>query len=137
MAVSDDIELGELLAILAVVGVGGYLIYKYLVSATCIAKVGAIPGVTGATTAQANAATAASGILKPGGQTIWTCGSCFDYVQPCGQTITEARHNFWDYVPIANNFGSGPISYSCIPIACYDFTKSGVCQSAVSRLTGN
>jgi len=119
MAVSDDIELSELLLIIAAFAVGGYLIYKYLSGATCILKPGAIPGVTGATTAQANAATTAGSILKPGGSTIWSSGSDFDYLQPCGQIVTEARHNFLDYVPILNNFGSGPVKYTCVPIQCY------------------
>jgi hypothetical protein len=119
MSVSDDIGMAELLAILAAVGIGGYLIYKYLGSATCIAKVGAIPGVTGATTAQAQSTAVTASKLKPGGSVIWSCGSDYDYAQPCGQIITEVRHNPWDYVPILNNWGSGPLTYTCVPVACY------------------
>jgi hypothetical protein len=123
MAVSDDIELSELLLIFAVIGAGAYLIYKYLNGATCIVKPGTIPGVTGATTAQANAAVNASCKLKAGGKVVWSCGSDFDYLQPCNQIVTEARHNFLDYVPILNNFGSGPVKYTCVPVACYCVAK--------------
>jgi hypothetical protein len=126
-----DIELAEMLAILAALGVGGYLVYKYLKSATCIASVGAIPGVTGATTAQASAANTAAKNIKPGGAVIWSCGSDFDYLQPCKGIVTEARHNFWDYIPIVNNFASGPVTYTDVPISCYCFCKPGINQGAV------
>ena len=120
--VAEDVELAELLAILAAVAVGGYLIYSYLKGATCIAKVGAVPGVTGATKGQATAASDASAIIKPGGAVVWSCGSCYDYLQPCGQTVTEARSNWADKIPIFNNWTT-PVKYSCVPATCYDFSS--------------
>lgn len=137
MAVSDDIELGELLAILAVVGIGGYFVYKYLSSATCILKPGAVPGVTGATTAQAAATTLANCRLKKGGAVVWSCGSDFDYLQPCGQIVTEARHNLLDYVPILNNWGSGPMKYTCVPATCYDFSAPNAMSGLLSVTGGS
>lgn len=132
--VIEDVELAELLAIIAAVGVGGYLIYKFLSSATCIGKVGVIPGVTGATQAQVCAANTANNKLQNGGYVVWSCGSDFDYFQPCGGKITEARHNGWNSIwP----WGTQPVTYTCVPVACYDFTKCGICQSAAARATGN
>lgn len=131
--VLEDVELAELLAILAAVGIGGYLIYKFLDGATCIGKVGAIPGITGATEAQVKAACTANDNLRNGGYVIWSCGSDFDYFQPCGK-ITEARHNGWNSVwP----WGTQPVIYTDVPASCYNFTKSGICQNAAARATGN
>lgn len=129
---ADDLGMAELLAILAAIGVGGYFVYKYFKSATCITKVGAIPGVTGSTASQATAAVTASSTLKQGGKTIWSCGSDFDYLQPCQQIVTEARHSWLDYIPILNNWTGGPVKYTCVPVTCYCFGKTGVCKSAVA-----
>jgi hypothetical protein len=125
MSVADDIELSELLVIVAAVGVGGYLLWKFMSNATCILKPGTIPGVTGATVAQTQAAAAASCRLKPGGSVIWSCGSDLDYMQPCNKIVTEARHNGWDYVPIVNNWTT-PVKYTDVPISCYAVPCGGV-----------
>jgi hypothetical protein len=97
----EDFELGEVLLILGALGVGIYLAYKliagigdYFKNATCIATVGKIPGVTGATAAQANAPQIAASALKAGGSTIWSRGSDYDYAQPCGNVV-QVRHSFW------------------------------------------
>ena len=115
MAVADDIELSELLAILAVVGIGGYFVWKFASSATCILKPGAIPGITGASQSQVQAASTAASVLKSGGAVIKSCGSDFDYLQPCGGIVTEARHNALNYIwPWAQ-----PVTYTCVKSCCY------------------
>lgn len=111
----EDVGMAETLALVAVIGVGGYLIYKYWKGATCITKVGSIPGITGASQSQVCAANVAANKLKPGGATIWSCGSDYDYLQPCGAIVTEARHNPLNYVwP-----WSEPVNYTDVPVSCY------------------
>lgn len=128
--IAADVGMAEMLAIVAVIGVGGYLIYKYWKGATCISKVGAIPGITGASQSQVCAANKAASKLKPGGATVWSCGSDYDYLQPCGAIVTEARHNFLNYVwP-----WSEPVTYTDVPIACY--CKPACLQRAQATVNG-
>lgn len=125
---SDDVGMAELLALVAIFGVGGYFVYKFLKTSTCIASVGAIPGITGATQQQVQAAATAGKTLKPGGATVWSCGSDFDYLQPCGQVVTEARHNWADYIPIWNAIaGTQPVTYTDVPVSCYVPKNSCFC----------
>ncbi len=121
----EDVELGEVLLILAAVGIGGYLVYKfagavadYFQNATDITKVGKIPGITGATEAQVHAAEVAAGTLKQGGSVIWSCGSDFDYVQPCGDVV-QARHTFLGQIT------GTPVTYTTVPAARYVRPKGG------------
>lgn len=128
----EKFELAEMLAILAVLGIGGYFAYKFLKDATCTAKVGAIPGITGASQSQVCAANVAACTLKPGGAIVYQCGSCFDYLQPCGNTVTKARHNPVNYVwP-----WSKPVTYTCVPAACYDFS-SCTAKRGLQAVAGN
>ena len=124
----EDVELGEVLLILAALGIGGYLIYKaagsisdWFSNATCIAKVGKIPGVTGATQQQVDAAKTAVGKLKPGGRQIWSCGSDFDYQQPCG-TVTKARSN---WVNAIFPWGTEPVTYTDVAADSYVVPTTG------------
>lgn len=130
MDVTDDIGLAELLALVAAFAVGGYLIYRFWENATCTAKLGAIPGVTGASQTQVDAAKTAASKLRTGGATIWQCGSDFDYLQPCNAIVTEARHNtvnyFWPW--------SEPVNYTDVPVACY--CKPVCLQKAQAIITG-
>jgi len=112
--------MAEFLAILAVFGVGGYFVYRFFKNSTCIAKVGTIPGITGASQSQVCAANTAASQLKPGGRIVWSCGSDYDYLQPCGGIVTEARHNALNYVwP-----WSQPVNYTDVPVAC---APHGIC----------
>ncbi len=119
--VAEDIELGEVILILAAVGIGGYLVYNgweavkdYFASATDITKVGVIPGITGPSAAQQQATALAAKTLPPGGSIIWSCGSDFDYVKPSGDVI-QARHNVWNYFwP-----WSQPVTYTTVPAGSY------------------
>ena len=133
--IGEDVELGEVLLIVAAVGVGGYLLYKgwqsvqsYFSSATSLASVGAISGITGASQAQTQAAATASSRLQSGGQTIWSDpnSSDFDYLQPGGQTVTEVRHNFWSYL----NPWADPVTYTDVPIAQYNLPSGGTVSPA-------
>lgn len=130
MDLGEDLGLGEVLAILAAVGIGGYLLYQgvqsWLNNATCIAKVGAIPGVTGATKAQACAPKIADQTLKAGGSTIWSAGGCcsdFDYAQPCGNVV-QVRHSFWGQL-----WGT-PVTYTTVPRDSYVRPSGGVVNPA-------
>lgn len=128
----EQFELAEMLAILAALGIGGYFAYKFLKDATCIAKPGAIPGITGASQSQVDAAKTAACRLKPGGAIVMQCGSDYDYLQPCGNTVTEARHNALNYVwP-----WSQPVTYKCVPAACYCFS-SDTAQRGLRAVTGD
>jgi hypothetical protein len=132
---SDDIGLAELLLIIGVFGVGGYVIYKYMKSATCIGSIGTVPGVTGATKGQATAAITAASKLRAGGQVIWCNSPCFDYLQPCNGIVTEVRSNWKDKLPIFNALTcQQPVNYTDVPVSCYLSscgTKSGLNTSAL------
>jgi hypothetical protein len=121
--VGEDVELGEILLILAAVGIGIYFVYQlvqsFLKSATCLTKVGTIPGVTGATQAQVQAAATAAKNLDPGGSVVWSCGSDFDYAQPCGDVV-QVRHSFFGQL-----FGN-PNTYTTVPRDCYVRPSGGV-----------
>lgn len=130
--IAADVGMAEMLAIAAVIGVGGYLVYKFWKGATCIAKPGAIPGITGASQSQVCAANVAGTKLKPGGATIWSCGSDYDYLQPCGAIVTEARHNFLNYVwP-----WSQPVTYTDLPVSCYCSSKMACLGRAQATING-
>lgn len=137
--VEENVTLFEVILILGAVGVGIYFLYKLFSSctavaaaktvgavakcfgSTCIAKVGALPGISGATKSQVCAANCAAKILKPGGKDIWSCGTDFDYLQPCGEIVTEARHNPLNYVwP-----WSAVMNYKCVPVNCYTLPTTG------------
>lgn len=112
---AEDFELGEVLLILAIIAIGVYFAYQaaqsWLKSASCLTKVGAIPGVTGATQAQVQAAATAAKTLQSGGEIIWTCaddGTVFDYAQPCGDVV-QVRHSF-----LGQLFGT-PVTYTTVP----------------------
>jgi hypothetical protein len=123
----EDVELGEVLLILAVLGVGGYLVYNfvsgYFKSSLCLNKIGTIPGITGATKAQACAPKIAGCNLKAGGTTIWSCGSDFDYAEPCGNVV-QVRHSFWGQL-----FGT-PVTYTTVPRDCYVRPSGGTINPA-------
>ena len=120
---ADDIELGELVVILGITAAIIYFLHKWLSSSTCLIKVGTIPGITGASQSQVDAAKTAVTNLKSGGKVIWSCGSDFDYQQPCG-TVTQARHNPLNYVwP-----WSDPVTYKCVP------ASSSVCNGCMCGL---
>lgn len=126
----EDFELGEVLLILGAVGLGIYLLYKlvggigdYFKNATCITKVGTIPGVTGATQQQAQAPQIAAGVLKPGGSTIWSCGSDYDYAQPNGDVV-QVRSSFWGQL-----FGT-PVTYTTVPRDSYVRPAGGTVNPA-------
>lgn len=113
--VGEDFELGEVLLILAAVGIGIYFVYQlaqsFLKSAGCLTKVGTIPGVTGATQAQVQAAATAAKTLEPGGSIVWTCAddpTIYDYGQPCGDVV-QVRHSF-----LGQLFGN-PATYTTVP----------------------
>lgn len=130
--VADDIGMAEFLAILAIFGVGGYIVYSFLKKSTCIAKIGTVPGITGASQSQVCAANTAASKLKPGGATVWSCGSDYDYLQPCGKIVTEARHNFVNYLwP-----WSQPVNYTDVPVNCYTVKCGAAFTSGVSAATG-
>jgi hypothetical protein len=129
-SLGEEFELGEVLLILGAIAGGIYLLYKgagavscWFKGATCIAKVGTIPGVTGATAAQAQAPQIAAGNLKAGGSTIWSCGSDYDYAQPCGDVV-QVRHSFWGQL-----FGT-PVTYTTVPRDCYVRPAGGTVNPA-------
>src|SRR6266436_6461511 len=111
MSASGDIELGELVIVLGITGAIIYFLHKWLSSSTCLLKAGAIPGITGASQSQVDAAKTAADNLKPGGKVIASNGSDFCYQQPDG-TITQVRHNPLNYIwP-----WSDPLTYKCVPL---------------------
>lgn len=120
--VGEDVGLFEILLILGAVGVGGYLLWKaagsYLTSAKCLVNVGAIPGVTGATQAQTQAAAKAAACAPAGGTVIWSCGSDYDYIKPCGN-ILQVRHSFFGQL-----FGT-PNTSTTIPASDYKWPSGG------------
>lgn len=128
MSLSRKIEQGQTVLILAAVAVGGFFVYEayqfiknYFASATDLSKVGAIPGVTGASQSQAAAAGVAAGRLQAGGAVIWSSGSDFDYMQPSGQVVTQARHNPVNYIwP-----WSDPVTYTDVAIQDYEMPAYG------------
>ena len=124
--VSTDVELGEVALILALVGLGGYALYKvagsigdYFKDSLDVTSVGKIPGVTGATQKQACAPKIASENLPAGGSTIWSCGSDFDYAKECGDVV-QVRHSFWGQL-----WGT-PVTYKTIPRDSYVRPSGGV-----------
>jgi hypothetical protein len=136
MDAGEDIGLGEVLAILLAVGVGVYFLYSfvsnYFKSATCLAKVGTIPGVTGATKQQACAPKIANDTLKPGGSTIWSASGCcsdYDYAQPCGNVV-QVRHSFWGQL-----WGT-PVTYTTVPRDCYVRPAGGTVNPAFACCYG-
>lgn len=124
----EDFELGEVLLILGAVGLGIYLLYKLFSSPTakaaanqtalalqgkaCTATVGPVPGIVGATQAQVCAANNAGKNLASGGSVIWSCGSCYDYAEPCGNVV-QVRKSFW------GSLTGNPLSYTTVPRDCY------------------
>lgn len=126
--VGEDVELGEILLILGVVGVVIYLLYKLFSSDTakaaadqtalalqgkgCTAKVGPVPGIIGATQAQVCAANTAGKNLEAGGSVIWSCGSCYDYAQPNGDVV-QVRKSFW------GGLVGDPLTYKTVPRDSY------------------
>lgn len=124
--VAEDFELGEVLLILLALGVGGYFLYQavqgWLKSASCLTKVGTIPGITGATQAQVQSAATAAKNLQAGGSIIWTCsndGTVYDYAQPCGDVV-QVRHSF-----LGQLFGT-PSTYTTVPRDSYVRPAGGV-----------
>jgi hypothetical protein len=119
---------GETLLVLAAVGVGAFFLYEafqyvksYFASATDLSKVGAIPGITGASQSQVAAAGVAAAKLQPGGAVIWSSGSDFDYIQPSGQVVTQARHNTLNYfLPWTD-----PVTYTDVAIQDYEMPSGG------------
>lgn len=121
-----DFELGEILAILLVLAIGGYVLYRgasdWFKSALCISKVGTIPGVTGATQAQACAPKIAATNLPEGGSIIWTCASDatqFDYAKACGDVV-QVRHSFWGQLT------GTPVTYATIARGSYARPSGGI-----------
>jgi hypothetical protein len=113
VAISDDVEIGELVLFLSIAAVIIYFLHKWFSSATCLTKLGTVPGITGASQSQVDAAKTAAGNLKPGGKVISSCGSDFCYQQPCG-TVTQVRHNPLNYIwP-----WSDPVTYTDKPGSC-------------------
>jgi hypothetical protein len=122
----ENVEAVELLAMLAVAGIGIYYIHDWFSKTNCILTPGAIPGVTGATQAQVKAAETASKNLSPGGSVVWTCAddqTNFDYVQP-GGNVTQVRHTFFGQL-----FGN-PVKYTTIPASCYVQPSGGIVNPA-------
>jgi hypothetical protein len=113
MSVKDNAEIGLYLGILILVGYILWQARNWFSGINCITNVGSIPGVTGATKAQTQAAQTTACRLRAGGKTIWSCGSDYDYLQPWGQIVTEVRHTFTGQV-----FGN-PNSFTDVPLACY------------------
>jgi hypothetical protein len=112
-SIGDEFEIGELILFLGIAGAIIYFLHKWLSTSTCLANLGSVPGITGASQSQVDAAKTAANTLKPGGKVVWSCGSDFDYQQPCG-TVTQARHNPVNYIwPWAN-----PVTYTCVPASC-------------------
>lgn len=128
MNLEKKIAEGETLLVLAAVAVGGFFVYEaykyvksYFASATDLSKIGAIPGITGASQSQAAAAGVAAGRLQAGGAVIWSSGSDFDYIQPSGQVVTQARHNAINYLwP-----WSDPVTYTDVAIQDYEAPAYG------------
>lgn len=127
MSIKDDFEIGLLLGGVALVVVVIYYAKDWFQNASCIAHIGAIPGITGATKAQVQAAATANCKLHPGGKTIWSCGSDFDYLQPCGNIVTEVRHSLWCQIT------GTPNSYTDVPIAQYVPPSGGVTAPACTN----
>lgn len=124
--VFEDVEAVELLAMLGIAAVGIYYVHKYFAGASCIANVGAIPGVTGATAAQAKASATANQNLNPGGAVIWTDSSdptIFDYAQPNGDVV-QVRHTFFGQL-----FGN-PVTYTTMPAGSYVRPPGGIVNPA-------
>ena len=123
-SLGDEFEIGELILFLGIAGAIIYFLHKWLSMSTCLVKVGTIPGITGASQSQTQAAATAACKLKPGGKVTWSCGSDFDYQQPCG-TITQARHNPVNYLwPWSN-----PVTYTCVPASCAANCDCGMFQA--------
>lgn len=119
MSFLDDIEAGGTLITLGVAAIVLYFVYKFVNGgATCILKVGTIPGITGATAAQANAAKNAAATLQTGGKVIWQNGNCYDYQQPNGDVV-QARSTFWGQLT------GTPVTYTTVPASNYSFPSNG------------
>jgi len=121
MSILDDAKGVEMLAMLGIAAVGVYYVWKFFNTSTCIAKVGTIPGITGATAAQANAAKIANQTLQPGGSVIWSSStnSDYDYAQPNGDVV-QVRHSFFGQL-----FGN-PVTYTTIPRDTYVRPSGGI-----------
>jgi len=113
-ALGEDVGLGEIILILAGLGIGGYVLYKWATGLTCLNKKAVIPGVTGPTEAQRLAPQIAAGLLQQGGAIVASDpnSSDFDYSQPNGDVV-QVRHSFWGQL-----FGT-PVTYTTVPRDSY------------------
>ncbi len=98
----EDVELGEVLLILLALGVGGYFLYKGAASLADLFKKKTTCVICD------NAKTAVK-TLKSGGSQIWSCGSDFDYAQPCGDVVQVRRASLW-----CQAWGT-PVTYTTVP----------------------
>jgi hypothetical protein len=120
----DEIKAGGMILMLGIVGVILYFLYKFLQNPTCIAKIGSIPGVTGATVCQAKAPQIAASNLQPGGHIIWTDPNStdYDYAQPNGDVV-QVRSSFWGQLT------GTPVTYTTVSRSAYAFPNYGTIAS--------
>ncbi len=138
----EDVELGEILLILAALGIGGYFVYKggaafadWFNGLTCLNKKGSIPGVTGPTQAQSQAPQIAAATLEQGGGIVASDpnSSDFDYAQPNGDVV-QVRHSLWGqlwgtpvtYKTISRDSYVRPTGWTFTPMyaCCYGCTPA-------------
>lgn len=113
MSVKDDLEIGLFFGILILIAVGIYYAKDWFANLTCTLKPGAIPGITGATKCQVCAAKNTANRLKAGGEVIWSCGSDYDYLQPCNDVVTEVRHS------LLGQIRGVPFTFTDVAASCY------------------